>query len=74
VTLDSAPEVLAMTIYSNGIIATGCVDSTVQLWNSAEPNLIMPSLRGHSSGVRAVAFSPNDTQLVSSSDDRTIRI
>ena len=34
----------------------------------------MHSLRGHSGGVRSVAFSPNGTRVVSGSDDNLVKI
>jgi WD40 repeat protein len=48
-------------------------DATVKLWD-VRTGKRLQTLRGHLDWVRSVAFSPNDSRLVSSSDDGKVRI
>ena len=52
----------------------GLANRTVRFWDVVDPRLAMPPLNGHTGAVRAVAFSPDGTILVSGSDDKSIRV
>ncbi|DAZ97457.1 TPA: hypothetical protein N0F65_009940 [Lagenidium giganteum] len=55
------------------VFATGGNDRVVKLWDYNTGHLIMDGI-GHSGNVRALAFSPDDRQLVSVGEDGSIFI
>ena len=55
------------------ILATGCADSKLRLWDIETGNIIRVC-EGHSAEVWAVSFSPDGKWIVSGSYDRTIRL
>lgn len=55
-----------------GLLAAGCVDSTLQLWNVNTYQHIK-TLTGHN-GVQSISFSPDLRTLASSDYDGTVRI
>ncbi len=58
---------------NNGVyVASGSVDHTVKIWNSATRKLYK-IFRGHSAAVTSVAFSANDRYLYTGSMDGTFR-
>lgn len=52
--------------------ATGSRDKTIKIWDSA--GQCLKTLTGHDNWVRGLAFSPNGKNLLSVSDDKTMRI
>lgn len=54
------------------IIATGSVDKTIKLWQGE--GTLLKTLRGHSSSVYSVDFSPEGQLLASASADSTIKL
>lgn len=56
-----------------GTVASGSHDKTIKLW-SLQTKEAIATLKGHSSLVYAVAFSPDGQILASGSADGTIRI
>ncbi|GCE26507.1 hypothetical protein KDA_19910 [Dictyobacter alpinus] len=56
-----------------GIIASGCTDQKIILWN-AETGQRIRTLEGLTGRVWSIAFSPNGRTLVSGTDDQTIRL
>eukprot|EP00405_Crypthecodinium_cohnii_P056845 CAMPEP_0206620410 /NCGR_PEP_ID=MMETSP0325_2-20121206/61586_1 /ASSEMBLY_ACC=CAM_ASM_000347 /TAXON_ID=2866 /ORGANISM="Crypthecodinium cohnii, Strain Seligo" /LENGTH=1243 /DNA_ID=CAMNT_0054143323 /DNA_START=54 /DNA_END=3781 /DNA_ORIENTATION=- len=60
----------------DNILATGCQDGSVRIWNTKEPNdRPQAVLQGHTARVFNVAFHPICPDLLASgSDDQTIRI
>jgi WD40 repeat protein len=58
-----------------GLIASGSFDCTVKIWERVSGELLK-TFEGHSKGVTAVAWSPDQTnpQVVSGSMDKTLKI
>ncbi len=57
----------------NALIASAGDDHTIRLWD-AETGQCLTALSGHTSWVRAIAFSQGGRLLVSSGDDCTIKV
>lgn len=49
-------------------------DWTIRLYDRSNPNSTPFVLRGHTSGLQTLAFSPTNEFLASGSDDRTVRL
>ncbi len=56
----------------NALMASASDDNTIKLWNLQ--NDTVATLRGHSSEIRSVAFSPDGQRLVSGSNDWTFKL
>src|SRR5439155_20146064 len=54
-------------------LASAGFDSNVKLWDLMTGEEVL-TLRGHSSGVRSVAFSRDGNRLASASGDRSVRV
>jgi WD40 repeat protein len=58
----------------DAMLATGGGGTnSIQLWDTKTWH-VLKSLTGHQGGIKALAFSPNGSQLASSSQDRTARL
>ena len=57
----------------NGLFISACSSQTVKVWNAENGHLVR-TFKGHNDVVDCVAFSFDSKRLVSSSNDRTIRI
>ncbi|KAF9096559.1 hypothetical protein BGX23_010970 [Mortierella sp. AD031] len=55
------------------VIASGCRDATVRLWDAANGRA-GHILDGHSSAIVAVAFSPDSLLVVAGSKNKTMRL
>jgi WD40 repeat protein len=60
------------SVVGSNMLASGCGDSIVRLWDVS--GVIKRELQGHSNWIQSVAFSPDDSQLVSGSQDNTVRL
>lgn len=58
---------------NNKILATASQDKTAKLW-TADSNVLLGVLRGHTRGVWCVRFSPVDQIVITSSSDCSLRI
>ena len=54
------------------VLAWGGTDGTVKIWNSATKET--RTLRGHTSWVRSIAFSPDGEWIASGSRDGTLKL
>jgi WD40 repeat protein len=55
------------------LIACGCADGTVKVWNATTGEESL-TLKGHSSAVVSVAFSPDGKRIASASVDQTVKL
>ena len=55
------------------VLATGCVDTTVQLWD-AKTGARLQTLKGHTEWVTSVAFNPKGSLLASGGADGTVQL
>jgi WD40 repeat protein len=69
-----SPDGKRLVSVSGGYAEQGrLIPAEVTVWN-AQTGDEMLSLKGHTSSVRSVAFSPNGQRLVSGSDDKTVKM
>ena len=72
VLLGNRGPVHALDWSPSGKLASAGADLTVRAWDADGQPLAL--WRGHQAPVRSVAWSPDETQLVSGSEDRTVRL
>ncbi|MDE0316602.1 MAG: WD40 repeat domain-containing protein [Candidatus Poribacteria bacterium] len=67
-------SILALAFSPDGkIIASGCIDNTVQLWDT-EKGIKLATLLGHKGWVTALAFSADENTLASGDANKTIKL
>ena len=65
---------VAMAWSPNGqYIASGGVDTTVQVWKAADGTFVF-KYTGHAAEVEGVTWSPDSKRVVSASDDQTVQL
>jgi WD40 repeat protein len=64
---------LHVAFSADGRLASGGVDGAVRVWDLERGQELL-TLRGHTSFVSSLAFTPNGQKLVSSSDDGLVRV
>jgi WD40 repeat protein len=64
---------LSVAFSAGGLLASGCEDSTIRVWNSSYTQ-VWTTNTAQASNVTAVAFSPNGATLASGSLDQTIKL
>jgi WD40 repeat protein len=68
-------DVAFSPVVGSNMLASSDLNGIVRLWNVSEINpQLVHELQGHSNWVMSVAFSPDGSQLVSGSDDKTVRL
>ena len=55
-------------------LASGSMDSTIQVWDTSTGLETLPALHGHGNTVLSVVFSPDGTRIASCSIDKTVLI
>lgn len=55
-------------------IVSGCLDSTIRMWDARTGEELMNPLKGHSGDITSVGFFPNGADILSAFEDKTIRI
>ena len=71
---DQNPVMSVAFAHAENWLVAGGTDGRVRLWDTSTYEPIGTRLGGHSGWVHAVAFSPDDDVILSSSADRTIRL
>jgi WD40 repeat protein/serine/threonine protein kinase len=66
-------SVLRMVVSRDGLVACATESATIEMWSPQTGDTVRV-LRGHSDAVTDIAFSPDGTRLVSTSNDRTTRL
>ncbi|MGH8887758.1 MAG: pentapeptide repeat-containing protein, partial [Egibacteraceae bacterium] len=69
----SAPCAAVAFSPDSGLLASGCADGTVRVWDAATGEPVR-TLTGHTGPVLGVAFSPDSRWLATASADRTVRV
>jgi len=68
-------SVTSVAFSPNGkLLASGCADKTIRLWNVTDPISNPIILSGHEGCVQDITFSPDGKMIASVSDDLTIRL
>jgi len=66
--------VVAMAWSPDGqYIASGGVDTTVQVWKAIDGTLVL-KYSGHTAEVEGVTWSPDSKRVASASDDQTVQL
>lgn len=72
----SSPALSAAFTEDSSVLATGCSDGNIIFWDIRTPSLGMVELvkyHGHSQAIQALAFSHHGWNMISGSDDKTIK-
>lgn len=56
------------------LLALGCQDGAIRLWDVQKNRSLDQVLRGHDGGVQSVAFGPDDAFPVSGREDAGVRL
>ncbi|KAG8715231.1 hypothetical protein FRC11_005205 [Ceratobasidium sp. 423] len=68
-------HVMSLAVDQTGrMLATGCYDGTIRLWDLEAGIPIGDPLSGHTESVTSLEFSPNGSRLVSGSVDASVRM
>jgi WD40 repeat protein len=70
---EKAPDRAGVTWSPDGKLIASTVGNDIHLWNP-ETGQVVKVLKGHEKPVWTVAFSPDSKQLVSGSDDKSVRL
>ena len=65
--------VVTVLLSKDGFLASASMDCTIKLWNSSKA-ILLKTFKGHSGWISAICFSPNSLELVSASEDGTVRV
>jgi WD40 repeat protein len=69
------PCVAFSPVVGSNMLASGSRDGIIRLWDVSKINpQLLRDLHGHFNVIRSVAFSPDGSQLVSGSLDKTVRL
>ncbi len=70
---DTVTTVAWSPLLDSNHIASGSVDSTVQVWNATDGSQVY-TYKGHTDVVEAVAWSPDGKYIASGSSDKTVQV
>jgi hypothetical protein len=68
----NAPEITALASSKGLLLASGCKQGTIRIWNPLKN--INRMLKGHARAIRSLHFNKSADLLLSSSQDRTVRL
>jgi WD40 repeat protein len=71
--LEGHTAAASCVVFAGDTVVSGGEDAIVRLWN-AKSGKVVTELRGHTAEIRALAVSPDKSQLVSASWDGSVRI
>jgi WD40 repeat protein len=65
---------ISVAFAASNLLAAGCYDCSIRLWDVSVAGQLLREWKGHAASVRSLSFSPDGSQLVSGSNDKTLSL